>query len=215
MRRPSTDSDLSIESREFVWADEDPTSAYSYILPVVLHWLREGGAKRVLDIGCGNGVLTHELAKAGYEITGIDSSASGLALASKAYPEIRFLQAGVESPLPEELKGRFEALIAVEVIEHLLLPRELFRRAKEALGVRGRLIVSTPYHGYLKNLALALANKYDAHWHPLRDYGHVKFFSIDTLSRLFQEQGFRVCQTRRVGRVPLLEKSMIIEGVLE
>jgi 2-polyprenyl-6-hydroxyphenyl methylase/3-demethylubiquinone-9 3-methyltransferase len=62
--------------------------------------------------------------------------------------------------------------------------------------------VTTPFHGYYKNLALAITGKYDKHWHPLRDYGHVKFFSHKTLSALFEEQGFAVRNYVRVGRIP-------------
>jgi 2-polyprenyl-6-hydroxyphenyl methylase/3-demethylubiquinone-9 3-methyltransferase len=70
--------------------------------------------------------------------------------------------------------------------------------------------MSTPYHGYWKNLALALTNKFDAHWHPLRDFGHVKFFSRATLSQLASEAGFSVTDFLRVGRIPVLACSMIL-----
>jgi len=103
-------------------------------------------------------------------------------------------------------------VVAVEVVEHLLLPRQLLERAREALRPGGIFIATTPYHGFLKNLALALTNKFDHHWHPLRDYGHVKFFSRETLSQLFGEQGLKVQRFARVGRVPALAKSMILQG---
>src|SRR5437867_3004621 len=113
------------------------------------------------------------------------------------------------TPIAEEWRHRFDAVIAVEVLEHLLLPRLLLLRAREALRPGGVVILTTPYHGFLKNLALALTNKFDQHWHPLRDYGHVKFFSRETLSQLFAEQGLKAGRFARVGRVPALAKSMI------
>ncbi len=61
--------------------------------------------------------------------------------------------------------------------------------------------------------SLAIAGRFDAHWHPLRDHGHVKFFSIATLGRLLSEQGFEVTDTVRVGRLPPLARSMIMRGV--
>ena len=42
----------------------------------------------------------------------------------------------------------------------------------------GTAIVSTPYHGYWKNLAMALSGKLDAHFTALWDHGHIKFWSI-------------------------------------
>jgi 2-polyprenyl-6-hydroxyphenyl methylase/3-demethylubiquinone-9 3-methyltransferase len=50
--------------------------------------------------------------------------------------------------------------------------------------VVGMGFLSTPYHGYLKNLALAVSGKMDSHFGALWYGGHVKFFSIKTLQKL-------------------------------
>ena len=214
MKKALTDSEFSIESGEFSWAEQGLSEAHDYIVPVVSAWLKEAKVKTVLDIGCGNGSLTNELAAAGMEATGIDVSQSGLAIARNSYPHIPFFDGEIESPLPGHLKNGFDAVIASEVIEHLLLPRSLFKRAREALRPGGILVMTTPYHGYLKNLALALTNQFDKHWHPLRDYGHIKFFSARTLLQLAEEEGFRVNRMARAGRIPPLAKSIIIQGIL-
>ena len=71
-------------------------------------------------------------------------------------------------------------------------------------------IVSTPYHGYWKNLALSLVpGAWDRHHHPLSDHGHIKFWSIGTLRALLIQAGFRAVRFQRLGRVPALAKSMI------
>ena len=214
MPRADTDSRLSIEADEFVWSEKGLSEAHRYILPVLVRSLRQAGARKVLDLGCGNGALTDALAAEGFEMTGTDSSGTGVGIARQNYPEVSFHQSDVDSALPDDLHSVFDSVIAIEVVEHLLLPRSLFQRAQEALRPGGSLIVTTPYHGYLKNLALALSNKFDAHWHPLRDYGHVKFFSASTLAQLFQEQSFTVQAVQRLGRIPPIAKSMLIHGHL-
>lgn len=108
---------------------------------------------------------------------------------------------------------QFDAVVSVEVIEHLLLPRMLMQNAMRALRPGGLLILSTPYHGYWKNLALAITNGFDAHWHPLRDYGHVKFFSKQTLVQLVQEYQLEEIQFETAGRISLLANSMIVHGL--
>ena len=70
-------------------------------------------------------------------------------------------------------------------------------------------MLSTPYHGYLKNLALAVVGKWDRHLTALWPGGHVKFFSIATLRTLLLEAGFNDIRFIRVGRLPPLAKSMI------
>lgn len=170
---------------------------------------------KLLDLGCGNGSLSAEIQEWGFDVTGTDFSKSGIEIAKKTFPNVIFFQSLMETPLTKENEKQYDVVLAVEVVEHLLLPRQLFERAKEALKLNGKLIVTTPYHGYFKNLALALVNKYDYHWHPLRDYGHIKFFSIETLTQLFIEQGFEVTRVKRVGRIPIFAKSMMIEARLK
>jgi hypothetical protein len=68
----------------------------------------------------------------------------------------------------------------------------------------------TPYHGYFKNLALALTGKIDAHFMALWDHGHIKFWLIKTLKQLLEEFGFIDIMFHRVGRIPIVGKSMIV-----
>ena len=100
-------------------------------------------------------------------------------------------------------------VIASEVIEHLYCPADLIETAKGVLRKGGYLLVTTPYHGYLKNLALALMNAFDNHFNPLWDGGHIKFFSIKTLSQLLEINSFEVIRFNFFGRLPWLWKSMI------
>jgi len=58
-------------------------------------------------------------------------------------------------------------------------------------------------------LALALTGKMDTHFSPLWDGGHIKFWSVQTLKSLLSEAGFEDISFVRVGRIPLLAKSMI------
>jgi 2-polyprenyl-3-methyl-5-hydroxy-6-metoxy-1,4-benzoquinol methylase len=87
------------------------------------------------------------------------------------------------------------------VIEHFVRPFNLPRFAKQLLRPGGHLIISTPYHGYPKNLVLALANKWDAHLNPFWDGGHIKFWSRKTLSQLLNETGFRIRSVHRSGSI--------------
>ncbi|HEV7765457.1 MAG TPA: hypothetical protein VGQ76_10680 [Thermoanaerobaculia bacterium] len=70
-------------------------------------------------------------------------------------------------------------------------------------------IISTPYHGYLKNLAVVASGRFDRHFDPLWEGGHLKFFTLAKLHELFEESGFTRYELHRVGRVPLLAKSVL------
>jgi len=72
------------------------------------------------------------------------------------------------------------------------------------------LVISTPYHGYIKNLALSVFDKWDSHHTPLWHGGHIKFWSRKTLTQLLEDNGFKVIGFSGVGRIPYLWKSMIL-----
>ena len=117
---------------------------------------------------------------------------------------------------PEELSTiRFDTIISTEVIEHLYDPRKYVLFCKQVLKGKGRLILSTPYNGYLKYLALALVGGMDRHLTVLWDGGHIKFWSKKTLTLLLEEQGFKVTQFIGCGRFPYLWKSMILVAELK
>ncbi|HUA94795.1 MAG TPA: class I SAM-dependent methyltransferase [Acidimicrobiales bacterium] len=199
-------------SHYWEWTSADRAPNHTYLVPGVLRALGDPAGRRLLDLGCGNGALTAELAVAGWEVTGLDFEESGIERARQAHPGVTFAVHDIYQPLPESLRGRFDAVLSAEVIEHLFLPRELFARAREAVSAPSTIVVTTPYHGYAKNLALAVTGKFDGHWVPGSDYGHIKFFSRRTLAALARECGVEPYWWHRVGRIPPLAASMIMTG---
>ena len=188
---------------------EAPHSA-DYLTSHIVTACRALSAKRVLDLGCGNGALCNALSATGMEVVGCDPSEDGVAIARRAYPTIPFHALGVYDDPGVLGDEPFDVVVSTEVIEHLFLPRCLPRFASRVLRPDGHLIVSTPYHGYLKNLALAVCGKFDPHFTALWDGGHIKFWSRDTLSRLLSDEGFAVTRFVGAGRLPYLWKSMIL-----
>ena len=197
-------------AQEYEYEEAIPPHHHDYLAPALVKLLGDGRARSLLDLGCGNGSLTALLAEAGFVTTGAEASESGIALARDAYPDLNWADQDVNEPLAEDLRGAFDLVLAAEVIEHLFLPRALYHRASEALKPGGQLIITTPFHGYWKNLALAATNKFDFHMRPGWDYGHIKFFSVKTLTQLTREMNFEPKRWEFVGRVPALAKSMIV-----
>ncbi len=162
----------------------------------------------MFDAGCGNGSVAAHLA-ARFEVTGIDASASGIAHANEAFPHLRLEVGSVYDDLAATY-GRFDAVVSLEVVEHLYDPRLYASRMFDLVRPGGVAVISTPFHGYWKNLAIALTDGWDGHFTALWDGGHIKFWSVRTLGRLLEEPGFARLQFSTVGRVPQLARSMIV-----
>jgi 2-polyprenyl-6-hydroxyphenyl methylase/3-demethylubiquinone-9 3-methyltransferase len=198
---------------EFRFDSPDALDSHGCLIPGLFAKLGPAAGRDLLDLGCGNGALTRTLASAGFRTVGADASVSGMAMARRAHPDLDWEPQDINEALAPRLRGNFDVVLAVEVIEHLFLPRRLFGRAAEALRPGGRLVLSTPYHGYLKNLAIAALNQSDKHWTVGWDHGHIKFFSRNTLTAMALDQGFRPVDWGFVGRSRPLSKSMIMVAV--
>lgn len=164
--------------------------------------------KNIFEIGCGNGSTADLLTKKGYKVTGIDPSSKGIEVANKFHPDIN-LNVGDSYDDLTARYGKYPIVISLEVIEHCLYPRKYANTFCDLIADGGIGIISTPYHGYLKNLLLAITGKMDLHYGALWDGGHIKFFSTKTLTELLEETGFKFIKIYRVGRIPILAKSMI------
>jgi 2-polyprenyl-3-methyl-5-hydroxy-6-metoxy-1,4-benzoquinol methylase len=165
--------------------------------------------RRVMELGCGNGYVARLLRDRGYDVTAVDPSESGIAIARQFESDrLRFHIASTSEDLAARF-GTFQVVISLEVIEHCLSANEFLSRFAAMLEPDGVGVISTPYHGYLKNLALAVSGRFDRHFDPLWEGGHVRFFSIATMTRLCEAHGLTP-SFRRVGRIPPLAKSMIV-----
>jgi 2-polyprenyl-6-hydroxyphenyl methylase/3-demethylubiquinone-9 3-methyltransferase len=193
------------------YADARLNESHGYLLPAVLKLLDEHSGektKRVFEVGCGNGSVAQQLSQRGYDVTGVDPSIEGINQAHAAYPHLKLQRGSAYDNLAARY-GTFPFVLSLEVVEHLYSPRDYAKNMYALLEPGGLAIISTPYHGYIKNLIMALTGTLDRHFTSLWDHGHIKFWSKKTLSILLREAGFTHIEFLRVGRIPVLAKSMI------
>jgi len=192
---------------QFGWKTADPKADHMYTLPAILKLIPRGKMK-ILDTGCGNGFIASRLSELGHEVCGIDVSRDGIEISRKAYQNIRFEVFSVYDDL-RSIVEEVDVVLSAEVIEHLYYPKSFLKNIYSSIRPGGCLIITTPYHGYIKNLALSLFNYWDKHHTADWEGGHIKFFSETTLSRLLKECGFTAIIFKNAGRVRWLWKSMV------
>jgi 2-polyprenyl-6-hydroxyphenyl methylase/3-demethylubiquinone-9 3-methyltransferase len=199
---------------EYSYYSANPSHTHAYLLPAVGPFMRSlSKGSRVLDFGCGNGSLIAKFADCGLELHGVDASKSGILQARLHHCAIAFHLGDMTGSLPPDLApASFDAIVCTEVVEHVFEPRKLVRNAFALLKPGGQLLITTPYHGYLKNLVLAVTGHMDTHFTALWDHGHIKFWSKKTLRALLVEGGFHEIRPSGVGRMPFLWKSMVFQA---
>jgi 2-polyprenyl-6-hydroxyphenyl methylase/3-demethylubiquinone-9 3-methyltransferase len=207
---------------DYGWADAQPERSHAYLDPVVIRALAQvapldasrSGVIRVFDAGCGNGALLLALQKLGYGVGGCELSPAGAQIARHSLGGAAQIESiSVYDDLAATFGSNWDAVVSTEVIEHLYAPRIFLQRVKALLEVGGALVLSTPYHGYLKNVAMAVAGSLDGHFTALWDGGHIKFWSYTTLKALLHEAGFGEFRFAGAGRLPGLWKSMVVTAI--
>ncbi len=152
------------------------------------------GAK-VLDLGCGQGKLARELRRAGSTVHGIDA-------VDRLVPEAldRFIQGDLETVQLDLEADGYDVLLLLDIIEHLSSPEDFLRRLRHGLGSTSpAIVVTVPNVAFLPVRLRLLLGGFEYGREGILDLTHRRLFTVESVSRLLHQQGYRV---RRVRGVP-------------
>ncbi len=158
-------------------------------------------ADRVLDLGCGEGAFTAELARAGASVIGVDVAQAAVQRARRRHPSLDFRLAAIGGPLPFE-DGSFDLAWASEVIEHVADTARWLSELRRVLAPAGRVLITTPNHGRLR-LALGGIERFSE---PLGE--HLHLYTRRSLAVVLGEFGFAEVDIRSVAGPPLLRRML-------
>jgi|HubBroStandDraft_2_1064218.scaffolds.fasta_scaffold12099_2 2-polyprenyl-3-methyl-5-hydroxy-6-metoxy-1,4-benzoquinol methylase len=161
---------------------------------------RVTAGENVLDVGCAEGRFTVELQRAGARVVGIDLAEEPLRRARARHPELDVRLLADAGPW-ELADASFDVVWAGEVLEHVLDTAAWLSEVRRVLRSSGSLVASTPAHGPLTLLRLALSRRaFAQHFEPRSD--HLRFYSRQTLTQLISEFGFDAIKVRSCGGHP-------------
>jgi 2-polyprenyl-3-methyl-5-hydroxy-6-metoxy-1,4-benzoquinol methylase len=186
---------------------ESPDSSHA----VILRWLEQLPAGRMLDIGCSGGLLAERARAFGHSVVGVDV----LELPEARGRLDRFIQANLDDGLPDEVaaEGPFDIVLAGDVLEHVRDPGTLLAQAQRMTVPRGALIVSVPNFGHWYVRAKTLLGIFDYDQRGLLDRTHVRFFTRRSIEREIRKAGFTIVRTEVTG-LPL-ERVKRVVGIVD
>jgi SAM-dependent methyltransferase len=187
-------------------ADPEPW-AWERRRALLLGSVRPG--ERVLDLGCGAGRFVAALRSAGAEAVGVEVAQAALDRAAEVAPGADLRLLGDDGTIPLD-HGSVDLVWCSEVLEHVADGVALLGEVRRVLRRGGRLLVTVPYHGLLKNVAIALT-RFDAHFDVQGQ--HLRFFTRASLTTLLRDTGFDEVRIEVAGGFPLFRESLVARAV--
>ena len=179
----------------------DPNSEFKPlhdINPLRLDWIAsavELAGKRVLDVGCGGGILAESMASRGALVTGIDLGERALSVArlhlfeSRQKVDYRLISA---EALALELPGQFDAVTCMEMLEHVPDPASIMRACATLVKPGGQVFISTINRNLKAYLFAVIGGEYILNLLPRGTHDYARFLRPAELARYCREAGLAV-----------------------
>ena len=163
---------------------------------------------KILDIGCGGGILCEPMARLGADVTGIDPAPTNIVIATR-HAAKSALPVTYLATTAEDLSASgaaFDVVLAMEVVEHVRQPQAFIKTACQLVGDKGLFFAAT-LNRTLRSFALAIVGaEYVLGWVPKGTHQWEKFLTPDELRGFIQAGGLSVCDEAGVTYAPLRDE---------
>jgi len=148
---------------------------------------------KILDIGCGGGILTEELYKKGAHVTGIDASSKSIKIAQQHAKEQGFdITYTNQSIFDSSFKNKFDCVICFEMIEHIDAPNDLLKKIYEISKDDSSLFFSTINRNLKSFIFAKLVAEYLLNYVPKGTHQYSKFITPYELTNMIEKKKYKL-----------------------
>jgi 2-polyprenyl-6-hydroxyphenyl methylase/3-demethylubiquinone-9 3-methyltransferase len=194
----------------------DPDSEFKplhQINPLRLEWINslcELRGKRVLDVGCGGGILADSLARKGAQVTGIDLASKALRVAKLHALEtgttnVDYREISVEALAAEDPAG-FDVVTCMEMLEHVPDPASVVQACSKLVKPGGWVFFSTIHRNAKAFMLAIVAAEYVMNMLPRGTHEYDKMIKPSELAGYCRAAGLVMCGTRGLSYNPVTER---------
>lgn len=171
--------------------------------------------QRVLDIGCGGGILSEAIAESGGIVTGLDVEEEAVEVA-KAHAEARQLRVDyVCQPVETYSAEPFPIITCLEMLEHVPAPQNIINEAARLLAPGGYLFLSTIHRSALAYAKVVLAAEYILGLLPRQTHDYQKFIKPSELASMVRAANLEVIDVTGLSYHPMTETASLTQKVTD
>ena len=162
---------------------------------------------KILDIGCGGGLISEPMSRLGGEITGIDASEKNIKIA-KLHAEKNCLKIRYLKKSPEQLneENKFDVILNLEVVEHVDNLDLYLSSCYKLLNDNGIMFTATLNRTFISYLKAIIGAEYILRWLPVGTHDWSKFIKPEELERMLETKKFKTLDLTGLDFNPLLNK---------
>ena len=194
------------------WDREGEFKPLHQINPLRVGFIKERSTlegKKVLDVGCGGGILAQALGELGAEVTGIDASEKTIGVA-KSHSEliksdVKFFQQTIEEFVSSNPEAKFDVITCLEMLEHVPSPGDIINSCSKILNDNGDIFFSTINRNPKSYLFAVIGAEYVLNLLPRGTHEYEKFIKPSELAKWIRDAGLTTQETIGLSYNPLTD----------